>query len=216
MILSKTHYDKILFLDFDGTITAEETLEGSIQRIIEPEIYREKFKEMLAGKLTLAEVLHLGFSTISSERLSDILDYVRSVPIRPGFPELLDAMSELNIPVVVISGGLQPYVDEKLMSYRDRLLAVHSVGLDCSGQFMKLVSDYEGNGEVMQKTLIMAQYDYEHAICAGDSYTDINMAKNSQTVFARDKLADMLGSQGIPFIPWEDFYDIRDSILNSR
>ncbi len=216
MIVSKTHYDKILFLDFDGTITAEETLEGSMRRIIEPEIYREKSEEMLAGRLTLAEVLHLGFSTISSARLADILDYVRSVPIRPGFSELLDAMSDLNIPVVVISGGLQPYVDEKLAPYRDKLLAMHSVGLDCSGQFMRLISDYEGNGEVMQKTLIMAQYDYRYAICAGDSYTDINMAKSSQTVFARDKLADMLGSQGIPFISWEDFYDIRDSIFNSR
>lgn len=216
MIVSKTHYDKILFLDFDGTITAEETLEGSMRRIIAPEIYRKKSEEMLAGRLTLAEVLHYGFSTISSEKLTDILDYVRSVPIRSGFAELLDAMSEINIPVVVISGGLQPYVAEKLAPYRDRLLAVHSVGLDCSGKYMKLVSDYEGNGEILQKTFIMAQYDYKHAICAGDSYTDINMARNSQTVFARDKLADMLGSQGIPFISWENFYDIRDSILNFR
>lgn len=216
MIFSKTYHDTILFVDFDGTITNEDTFEGSMHRIIDPALYREKSEEMFAGKLTLAEVLHLGFSTISSARLPDILDYVRSIPVRPGFPELLDTMWELEIPVVVISGGLQPYVEDKLMPYRDRLLAVHSVGLDCSGQFMRLISDYEGNGEIIQKTLIMAQYDYHRAICVGDSYTDVNMAKNSQTVFARDTLAEILGRQGTPFIPWKDFYDIRDSIMNSR
>jgi 2-hydroxy-3-keto-5-methylthiopentenyl-1-phosphate phosphatase len=216
MALNQTHYDAILFLDFDGTITTEDTLDGCMRRYIDPEFYQEKAEEMLAGKLTLADVVHLGFSNIPSEKLPDLLEYVRSISIRPGFAELLDAMSECGIPVVIISGGLQPYVEEKLKPYQDKLLAVHSVGLDLSGQFMRLVSDYEGNGEIVQKTLIMAQYDYRHGICVGDSYTDINMAKNAQTVFARDKLADILGKLGKPFIPWKDFYEVRDSILSSR
>ena len=39
-------YDTILFLDFDGTITSEETLEGSMRRTIDPDLYKEKQKEI--------------------------------------------------------------------------------------------------------------------------------------------------------------------------
>ncbi len=202
-------YDRILFLDFDGTITSEETLEGSMRRIIEPKLYEEKYKEMLAGKLTLSQVLHMGFETIPSDKLTEIMDYVRTVPIREGFGDLLSAMQQMNIPVVVISGGLTSYVHEKLAPYRDKLLNIHSVGLDCSGPYMKLISDYEQDGEIMQKTLVMAEYDYKFAICAGDSYTDVHMAYASDLVFARDALAALLEKSGISYEPWKDFNVIK-------
>ncbi len=206
-------YDRILFLDFDGTITTEETLEGVMRRTIDPALYEEKNQEMLAGRLTLGQALHMGFETIPSEKLPLIMEYVRTVPIREGFEDLLDAMEAQHIPVVVISGGLKPYVEEKLAPYRHKLLNVHSVDLNCSGSHMRLLSDYEQDGEIMQKTLIMAQYDYQFAICVGDSYTDLRMARASHLVFARDRLAQMLKKQGLPFQPWNDFYDVRDYIL---
>ncbi|MBC8587589.1 HAD-IB family phosphatase [Paratissierella segnis] len=207
-------YDKILFLDFDGTITSEETLEGSMRRTIEPKLYEEKHKEMLSGKLTLSQVLHMGFGTIPSSKLGEIMDYVKTVPIRKGFEELLDAMQQINIPVVVISGGLSPYVNEKLAPYKDKLLNIHSVDLDCNGPYMKLISDYEQDGEIMQKTLIMAEYDYNFAICAGDSYTDVRMAHEADLVFARDNLAVLLDKKGKHYEPWNDFHDIRNFIMN--
>lgn len=203
-------YDTILFLDFDGTITSEETLEGSMRRTIDPNLYKEKQKEMFEGKITLAEALHMGFETIPTEKLPIILDYVRSVPIRSGFSELLDEMERQGIPVVVISGGLKPTIDEKLAPYRDRLLGVHSVELDVQGPTMRLISDYEEKGDLLQKTLVMEQYEYKKAYCAGDSFTDIQMALISDKVFARDRLAKYLEDRSLPFIPWEDFFDIRD------
>ena len=203
-------YEKILFLDFDGTITSEETLEGSMRRTIDPALYKEKQQEMLEGKITLAEALHMGFKTIPSDKLPVIMDYVRSVPIRPGFSELLDEMERQGIPVVVISGGLKPTIDEKLAPYRDRLLGVHSVELDVSGPFMRLISDYEEKGDLLQKTLVMEQYEYEKAYAAGDSITDIQMALISDTVFARDRLAAFLEEKSLPYVPWEDFFDVID------
>lgn len=207
-------YDKILFVDFDGTITTQETLEGSMRLCVPPALYHEKEKEMLAGKLTLAQTLHLAFENIQSSRLPDIMDYVRNIPTRPGFSELLDSMEKLNIPVVVISGGLRPYVEEKLAPFKSKLLAVHSVDLDTSGPTMRLLSDYEGEGDLLEKTKIMAQYSYKEAICVGDGYTDIRMAMASHHVFARDTLAQILTQKKIPFTPWEDFHQVCKGIEN--
>lgn len=201
-------FDTILFVDFDGTITCEDTLEGSMRLCIDPLLYAEKAQEMLSGKSTLAETLHIAFDHIPCSRLPEILAYVRTAPIRPGFEELLDRAEALSIPVVVISGGLNPYVEEKLKPYRSKLLAVHSVETDCGGEHIRLRSEYEADGEIMQKTLVMALYDYKKAICIGDGHTDVRMALASQAVFARDTLAAILQKRGIPFEPWQDFYEV--------
>ncbi len=205
-------FDKILFLDFDGTITEEDTLNGSLKRMIDPHIYEEKNRELLEGKYTLNEVLRMGFSLIPSAKMPDILDYVRSVPIRPGFEDLLISMKALDIPVVVISGGLKPYIEEKLAPYRDKILDVYSIEVDTSGEFISLLPEYEEGGELMQKTRIMQQYDYKTAICVGDSHTDVRMSLASDIVFARDLLAVLLVKQGVSFQKWEDFVAVRDGI----
>ena len=206
-------YHRILFLDFDGTITSEETLEGCMALSIDRELYKQKQQEMMEGKITLAEALHQGFATIPAHKLPLMMDYVRGVPVRPGFKELLLAMKEEGIPVVVISGGLKPCIEEKLEPYRDLIMDVYSVNVEEEGGTLKLISDYEEKGDMMEKTLIMKKYDYEESICAGDSFTDIRMAKASDMVFARDRLAKILEKEGIDYIPWEDFYDIKDKIL---
>ncbi|NLC39442.1 MAG: 2-hydroxy-3-keto-5-methylthiopentenyl-1-phosphate phosphatase [Clostridiaceae bacterium] len=209
-------YDTILFLDFDGTITSEETLEGSMQLCIDPSIYEEEKRALKAGERSLADTLHLAFSIIPSGDMDAILDYVDQVPLRPGFEELLDLANDLAIPVVVISGGLKNYIERKLAPYKDKILALHGVEVDLSGEFIKLKSAYETEGELMQKTLIMEQYDYGKAISVGDNITDYRMALASDRIFARDTLAKILEKDKIPYTPWEDFYDVARSISSSR
>ncbi|NLB27754.1 MAG: HAD-IB family phosphatase [Clostridiaceae bacterium] len=209
-------YETILFLDFDGTITSEETLEGSMRLCIDPLLYKEKEQEMLEGKRTLADTLHLAFSMIPWDCMEEIKAYVRGVPLRPGFGELLDLAKEKEIPVVVISGGLKPCIEEKLAPYRDRLLDVHSVEVLCADGRISLESPYEAGGDLMEKTRIMVQYDYKKAICVGDGHTDVRMALASDLVFARDTLAAILKKRGVPYRPWDDFYDIARWISSSR
>lgn len=209
-------YDTILFIDFDGTITTEETLDGAMRMCIDPVLYAEKAQEMMEGKRSLAETVRFAFDHIPSSRLPAILEYVRGVAIRPGFGELLDGMAARGIPVVVISGGLQPYVEEKLAPYREKLLAVHSVGLDTSGPTMRLVSAYEQGGDLLDKILIMEQYAYQTAACVGDGHTDIRMAMRCERVFARDVLAKAMRKAGKAYTPWEDFFDVERGMLENE
>lgn len=122
-------------------------------------------------------------------------------------------MEEAGIPVVVISGGLKPCIEEKLEPYRDKLLAIHSVDVDLTGPFIKLVSPFEEKGDLLEKTRVMELYDYKMAICAGDSHTDVRMSMKSDLVFARDNLIGLLDKVGVSYRVWEDFFQIRDEIL---
>ncbi len=209
-------YETILFVDFDGTITAEETLDGAMRLFIPEKEYEEKTKELLEGKISLSHALHFAFDHTPSAELPKMEEYVRGVALRSGFEEFLDVMDDLQIPVVVISGGLKPLVETKLKVYEHRFLGMHYVDIDTSGGFIKLDSKYDDGKEVLKKTDIMSQYEYAFAICIGDGYTDINMALASDLVFARDVLAKALAAKGIPFHAWNDFYDVLEVIKSSR
>lgn len=207
-------YKTIVFADFDGTITMEDTLAGAIQLFSEPAEFQAYSGKLARGEMTLSQVVRYAFDGAPSSRLPRMLEYVDSVAMRPGFPEFLDAMDALGIPVVVISGGVRQFSERKLAPWRNRLAGLHAVELDASGQSMKLISQYDDGNELLKKTDVMALYDYEHAIGIGDSFTDMNMAQAVDTVFARDLLAKFLQKLGKPFFPYEDFFTVAEAIRN--
>lgn len=208
-------YNNILFIDFDGTITSEETLEGTLKRFTPKLLYYWKGAQFKLGILNLSQIVHYGFSKIPSSRLPDILAYVRSVPIRPGFEDLLKTCKEAGIPVVIISGGLRPCIREKLAPYKDYLLDIYDLELDTSGPTMILHSDFEEGDHIMSKVRVMEKFSYKSSMCIGDSFTDFKMAKASDLVFARDRLAKKLAEDGQDFIPWEDFHDV-ERVIRER
>ena len=208
-------YDTIAFVDFDGTITMEDTLEGAIRLFASPEEFHSVKGKLVRGEMTLSQVVRYAFDGAPSSRLERMLDYVKGVALRPGFPEFLDEMDKRKIPVVVISGGVRQFVELRLAPWRGRLLGVHAVDLDTSGPGMKLVSPYDDGNELLKKTDVMALYDYRHAIGIGDSFTDMKMSLAVDTIFARDVLAAYLQKMGRQFLQYDTFFDVIEAVRNS-
>ncbi|MGI6203662.1 MAG: HAD-IB family phosphatase [Anaerovoracaceae bacterium] len=201
-------YENIIFLDFDGTVTCEETLSGAMMRVIPASVMAEYSKKLRNREISLTETLHAAFDTMDSEKLGIMLDYYSKVPLRDHFGEFLDLAEKLGIPVVLLSGGLEPFVEATIKPFRDKFLDVYYVKVDMSGGKMKLISDHEGDGYLLMKDEVMKNYDYDHAIAVGDGITDVEMAKASDLVFARDDLAKAMDAAGGEYVPWEDFGDI--------
>ena len=208
-------YETIAFVDFDGTITMEDTLEGAIRLFVTPEEFHSVKGKLVRGEMTLSQVVRYAFDGAPSSRLERMLDYVKGVALRPGFPEFLDEMDKREIPVVVISGGVRQFVELRLAPWRGRLLGVHAVDLDTSGPGMKLVSPYDDGNELLKKTDVMALYDYRHAIGIGDSFTDMKMSLAVDTIFARDVLAAYLQKMGRQFLLYDTFFDVIEAVRNS-
>ena len=203
---------RLLFVDFDGTITSEETLEGAMSMFLPQDMMRDGVRKLMTGEWALKDAVTFAFDNIPSSRLPEIMEYVRKVPVREGFGDLLDEMEKLAIPVVVISGGLKPYVEEKMEPYLKKILDIYSLDVDTSGDYIKLISPYAGTTDLMDKPTVMKKYDYDCAICVGDGLTDIQMARSSQVVFARGDLAKKLEEMKVPFTRWGDFHDVKRAI----
>lgn len=202
-------YDTMIFCDFDGTITTEETFVGTLMRLCEEKDLYEWFGKFQKGEITLRKCTETLFSLAPSSNWPKVEEYAKTVQIRPGFSAFLDKAKELDIPVVVISGGVRAMQEGILAPYMDRIEAFFTCELDISGEYTSFTSQYANETQNMDKVKIMDLYDYGKAIAIGDmGSTDYQMAKNSDVVFARDELAAVLEKEGSPFHAWETFFDI--------
>jgi 2-hydroxy-3-keto-5-methylthiopentenyl-1-phosphate phosphatase len=202
---------RIVFCDFDGTITVAETFVAMITQFA-PEVSALVLPEIYAKRVTLRQGVRQMLESIPSASYSEIIEFARSQPIRAGFVEFLDFLKTEHIPIVIVSGGLQGMVASVLAPYLDRIEAIHAIDLDTSGDYLQVKSRYEGGTEMVAKAEIMAQYGAEESIAIGDSITDWNMAMAASIVFARPPLTDYLDEQQKSYLAWDNFIDIRDAI----
>ena len=200
---------RIVFCDFDGTITAEESLVKMFE-FFAPGVLSRLEQKIKAERLSIREAVLQLAESIPSKKYPEILEFVRTKKIRTGLPEFLDFLEAEGVPFVIISGGLHDMVTTSLGPLVERIHAIHAAEVDTKGNYLKVISDYEGETELVEKVAVMTQYDFEESVAIGNGITDQNMALNSSIVFARNGLARHLDKIGWPYKPWNNFLDIRD------
>lgn len=221
----QNQHKRIVFCDFDGTITAEETFVGMLKEFT-PELSDKLMPEMYARRLTLREGVRQLLESIPSSRYPEILNYAQPKATRPGLVELLDFLDEQGVPFVVVSGGLRGMVETVLSQVKttggtsasttqtllERVAAIYAVDVDTSSEFLQVNSAFEGGTELVAKVKVMEKHPTEEQIAIGDSVTDLMMALHAPMVFARDRLSQYLDEHNKSYLPWNDFFDIRTQL----
>ncbi len=209
MTAEATASGRIVFCDFDGTITAKESLELVFTTFASGRWEPIK-RKLMSGKLTVREGVREIAETIPSARYREICEFVAAIPIRPGLEAFLDFLDHRHIPFVVISGGFRGMVEARLGPLKDRVHRIFAADADTDGPLLKVISDYESDTELVAKADVMALFTADEKIAIGDGITDLNMARFADVVFARDMLARFLDQKGMAYHPWTDFFDLRD------
>ncbi len=201
----------IVFSDFDGTITEQETFSLLMQEFA-PDASRAIIPKLLSGEIPLRDGVPAILETISSDRFADMQERMRLAPLRPGFPEFLDLLDRYKVPLIVLSGSLEDLVLARLAPFRTRVFRVIAAQADTSGPFLQISSDSAGEDELVYKPGILKEYPEARKIAIGDSVTDLAMARMADQVFARSILADRLSKEGRPFTKFDTFFDISRNI----
>lgn len=204
-------YQSIVFCDFDGTITEQDTLERVFNKFA-PETWQPSREDLSSGKITVREAVTKTINSIGSSHYDDILDYTLTFSIRPGFEALLDFLESQNIPMVVLSGGIRGMVETRLGKLINRMLSVFAADVDTSRQYLRTNSAYEGKTELVDKVRVMKFFNAKQKVAIGDGITDFNMARAADLVFARGRLAGFMNENNLPCESWSDFFDIRDHL----
>ncbi|WP_017654202.1 HAD-IB family phosphatase [Fortiea contorta] len=203
---------RVVFCDFDGTITVEETFVAVLKKFA-PQISAQLLPEIYAQRVSLREGVPKMLGSIPSLRYPEILEFTQLQPIRQDFVQLLDFLEFQGVPLVVVSGGLRGMVEVVLDTLVNRIHAIHAVDVDTSEPYIKVRSEYQGGSELVAKAQVMAKYPAEQKIAIGDSITDLNMALQASIVFARPPLTKYLDEQHKTYIPWNNFSDVRDYLV---
>jgi 2-hydroxy-3-keto-5-methylthiopentenyl-1-phosphate phosphatase len=192
-----------LVLDWDGTVTARDTLHVAIERFGDIDVFRRAEQEY-GRRLTVHEVIALEMETITAP-LEEVTSYlVEHVPVRRGFRELVErhdplivsaGFAELIEPVLgregvearVLANRLDPSPDGWRVRFRDDRRCV------VCGEPCKRAAVLAAGGDV---------------VYVGDGISDRCAALASERVFATRGLARYLDEIGAPYEPFEDFHDV--------
>ncbi|MCX6023399.1 MAG: HAD-IB family phosphatase, partial [Chloroflexi bacterium] len=141
--------------------------------------------------------------------------------IRPGAQEFFAWCAAQGVPVTVASNGLDFYIRPLL-----ERAGLHGADVVC-GQATQREGSIEVSYEHLWDTAYPDERDQKRlavrrmrerglrTVYIGDGSPDFPAASISDVVFARYKLADRCTAEGIPFRPFEDFFDIVSALQGS-
>lgn len=197
-----------LVLDFDGTITETDMLDGVARRFGDAAVYQEIEDGLHEGRLTLRECITLEFEPVRApleEVVAWVLEHLR---IRPGFPELVALARERGWRVIVLSSGFEELI-RPILARLGVEVEVVANRVD-AGPDGWLVHWRDGAvcpvcGEACKRAALPAEGD---VVYVGDGISDRCAALAADLVFATRGLARYLDEQGIPYVPFSDFFEV--------
>jgi 2-hydroxy-3-keto-5-methylthiopentenyl-1-phosphate phosphatase len=195
--------------DFDGTIIRSnlgvlfrETFAHGDWRSIETAYAQHR--------ITVEECNRAQYRLIR-EPIENLQDFAcRHAEVRPGFSEFVDHCQQNGIPLVIVSNGVDFYIETILARIGMSHLELHCGHGVFSGDGITVsYEDPEGNpldsGFKGRYLKWLRQRD-SNIIYLGDGYSDIEPANQADHVLATGALPDMLKAESITATPFDDFY----------
>jgi 2-hydroxy-3-keto-5-methylthiopentenyl-1-phosphate phosphatase len=206
----------VIFCDFDGTVTEKDNI-VAIMEEFSPEGWQPIVKDILNESISIREGVGRLFSRISSEKRHDIIQFVLTrSKIRDGFDEFINFTKKKNIPLYIVSGGIDFFV-HPVLEHKLKAEQIICNGSDFSKEFIKITwpnpcdkkcSNDCGCCKPSVIRRLEEKYPNSQKIVIGDSITDFQASKRADEVFARDYLIEKCEENSIPYTPFDNFYDV--------
>ena len=205
--------------DFDDTITVG-NVSAAIRDAFGLEGWREMEKDYVAGKLSVEESNIRQFGLVKASR-EEIEEFVRGdVVIRYAFDEFVDYCKGEDVRLVVVSSGLDIYVNATFDALGFDHLEVHAGAAEVTpGGVLVSYSDPAGAAiTVGFKDSYVAHFKAQgHTVTyIGDGLSDQAPAALADYVIARDGLAEHLDSLGLPYYSFDNFDDVGKHVEEIR
>ncbi|ODV87113.1 hypothetical protein CANARDRAFT_26541 [[Candida] arabinofermentans NRRL YB-2248] len=222
---TKTTPKAILFTDWDGTVTLQDSNDyltdhlgfGYDKRkvindamLIEERSFRDGFDEMLKS---------IPANGVSFQKcIEELLIHIQ---LDPGFKETYEWCFQNDIPVYVISSGMKPIIEVLLKNLVGEEAMKHitivSNDVEINGDDWNIVYKDEtpfGHDKAISIDECLSNYDMTTSkpllFYCGDGVSDLSAAKSCDLLFARrgKDLVKFCSAQGIHYTQFDSFKDI--------
>ncbi|THE09682.1 2-hydroxy-3-keto-5-methylthiopentenyl-1-phosphate phosphatase [Bacillus timonensis] len=204
----------IIFCDFDGTITNTDNI-IAIMKKFAPSGWEKIKKQVLSEEIPIQEGVSNMFSLLPSAWRGEITNYILNhAEIRDGFTEFVAFTKEQGIPLYIVSGGIDFFVEPLLegLITKEQIYCNQS---DFSNERINIMWPYtcddycKNECGCCKPSLIRKLTSNDHyKIVIGDSITDLQAAKLADKVIARDFLIKKCEELGIDYSSFHSFFDV--------
>ncbi len=201
----------IIQCDFDGTI-----IRNNLSVLLREEYARGDWQrtelEFLDGRLTVEKSNQLQYPLIKEPK-EKLQEFVRQhIEVRPGFVEFVSYCQESAIPFVIVSSGLDFYIEPVLVEIGMQGLELYCGRTSFSHDGIS-VSYYDPEGNIInrgfkEKYLAWLKKRDKNIIYLGDGLSDLEAARQADHVFATGSLLDLLDTHSITHSAFSDFHDV--------
>lgn len=192
-----------IYCDFDGTITSRDSIVFLTERFGGGEGFRQDiFKQIVSGQLTVFQAIEAELATVQVSWAEAASALRANIRVDPSFASFVDWSRERNYYLAVVSSGMLPVIELFLNSLNIPLFA-HQVEVSQDGWQYHV-------DPPMQKTELLGRLPAtDRVIYVGDGTSDVDVAPMVDLLFATSYLATYCRDHGIPFVPFENFEDVR-------
>lgn len=207
---------KVFLSDFDGTITERDVIH-SIMENFAPPIWKNILNELMTGKIDIDIGIKKMFNLIPSDKKEEIINWVlENIKIREGFDDFLDFLNENNILFVILSGGIDFYINPLIEPYKDKIHKIYSNKAIFKKDYIDVEFIYKCDGVckrscgVCKPYIIKKDFKNYFKFYAGDGITDLTASEYVDFIFATGSLQKYLKNKD--FFSFDNFYQIREFI----
>ena len=198
--------------DFDDT-TAVENVAELIMTRFGGDGWHDLRDEFRKGRFPLREYQEAAFSTVRTGR-NEMMALVREkATLRPRFKELHAYCRQHDIPLAIVSNGLDFYVQALLEREGLADVPFYTVQTRFSGNGVEFAYPYstkECSDFGNCKCMVLDEYKSQgrRILYVGDGRSDFCAATSADLVFAHSDLARFCETYGIEYVPFRDFGDV--------
>ena len=205
----------IIQCDFDGTITRN-NLSVLLRQNFARGDWQKTESDYLHGYLAVEQSNKLQYSLIKEPK-EKLQEFARQhVEVRPGFVEFAKYCHETGIPLVIVSSGLDFYIETVLIEIGMQNLELHC-GQTSFGEDGIVVSYTDPEGNIINEGFKKRYLNWLRKrdsiiIYVGDGLSDLEAARGADHVFATDHLLRLLSTDSVACSAFSDFRDLLHQI----
>lgn len=217
----------IFFTDFDGTITLQDSNDFLTDTIGYGKERRRKMNiECLEDRITFRDSFRDMMDSVTKPYNECVQYLVDNIKLDPGFAEFYRWSLDNNIPVVVLSSGMEPIIKALLKKLvgpeSDKMQVLANNAAPREGKSMdeeggwQIVFRHPESGFGHDKSICLRQYSSlsddvrPTMFYAGDGVSDLSAARETDLLFAKKghDLITYCARENVPFTVFEDWTNI--------
>lgn len=211
---TETAHEMGFFCDFDGTISENDMI-GQIMRHFVPDEAAPIIAKVNGREISIRSGVEAMFALIPSARFEAVREFaVSTTQIRAGFDEFVRYAVARQLPIVIVSGGFDFFVEPALAPWRDRL-TIYCNRIDTSGEQLRVLWPHPCDAACaadcgLCKPTILRQYrgNIRRPVVIGDGVTDFEAARRANFVYARASLLEECRRHDLPHHAYDTFHDV--------